>query len=87
MEIVGPRQDERRGSQVSLRHPHGYAIIQALIERGVVGDFRRPDILRFGLTPLYQRYVDVWHLVEHLDEVMSTRAYEDPRFQREKAVT
>ncbi len=87
MEVASPRRGERRGSQVSLRHRHGYAIVQALIDRGVIGDFRRPDILRFGLTPLYQRFVDVWKLVEHLDEVMSTRAYEDPRFQREKAVT
>lgn len=87
MEVVSPRRAEERGSQISLRHHQGYAVIQALISRGVIGDFRVPDVLRFGLTPLYQRFVDVWNLVEHLDRVMTTRAYDEPRFRRKKAVT
>lgn len=87
IDVVSPRQDKLRGSQVSLRHRHGYAIVQTLIDRGAIGDFRRPDILRFGIAPLYQRYVDVWHLVEYLGQVMATRAYEDPRFRQQKAVT
>ncbi len=87
LEIACPRQAERRGSQVSLRHPQGYAIIQALIDRGVVGDFRTPDVLRFGITPLYQRYVDVWDAVAILREVMESRVYEDPRYGRRGVVT
>ena len=63
------RNARERGSQVSLRHPHGYPVMQALIARGVVGDFREPDVLRFGFAPLYVRYRDVWDAVEALREV------------------
>ncbi len=87
LEIGCPRDAERRGSQVSLRHPQGYAIVQALIERGVVGDFRAPDVLRFGITPLYQRYVDVWDVVVVLRKVMETEAFEDSRYRRRGVVT
>ena len=87
LEPACPRVAERRGSQISLRHPQGYAMIQALIDRGVVGDFRTPDILRFGLTPLYQRYVDVWDAVAILREVLATRAWDDPRFRQRGKVT
>ena len=68
--LLTPREPERRGSQVAFAHPHGYAIMQALIERGVIGDFRAPDVLRFGLTPLYLRFVDVWDAVATLRDVM-----------------
>ena len=61
------------GSQVAFAHPHGYAIMQALIERGVIGDFRAPDVLRFGLAPLYVRFVDVWDAVAMLRDVMRER--------------
>src|SRR6185369_15406401 len=64
LELVTPRAHDERGSQVSLRHAHGYPVMQALIERGVIGDYRDPGILRFGLAPLYLRYADVWDAVE-----------------------
>ncbi|MBN8926275.1 MAG: kynureninase [Rhodospirillales bacterium 69-11] len=83
---ISPR-DETRGSQVAFRHPDGYAIMQALIARGVIGDFRAPDILRFGLAPLYLRYVDVWDTVVTLREVMTTEVWRDARFQHRQAVT
>jgi kynureninase len=86
-ELVTPRDHARRGSQVALRHPYGYGVIQALIERGVVGDFRAPDICRFGFTPLYLRFVDVYDAVEVLVDVMSRGAYLDDRFTVRRAVT
>ena len=86
-EIACPRDAGARGSQVSLRHPEGYAIIQALIERGVVGDFRSPDILRFGLTPLYIGYADIWDAVDRLREVMATGLWQESRFHVRAAVT
>lgn len=87
LEVACPREPSRRGSQVSLRHPRGYAIVQALVARGVIGDFREPDVLRFGLAPLYLRYVDVWDAVGHLKEVLETREHEQERFQERAAVT
>ncbi len=85
--LATPRTAEQRGSQVSLTHPQGYAIMQALIERGVIGDFRAPDILRFGLAALYVRFSDVWNAVAELKDVMATQAWTAPRFQQRKAVT
>ncbi len=76
-----------RGSQVSFRHPEAYAIMQALIARGVVGDVRAPDILRFGITPLYLRYVDLWDAVEALRGVMAGEAWREARFRVRRAVT
>lgn len=73
LEPITPRSADRRGSQVSLRHPHARPIMQALIARGVIGDFRTPDVLRFGFAPLYVRYVDVWDAVAALEEVMADR--------------
>jgi len=87
LEIACPRDAHRRGSQVSLRHAEGYRIVQALIARGVVGDFRTPDILRFGLAPLYLRYVDVWDAVEHLHQVLESEEYLEPRFAQRGKVT
>jgi kynureninase len=75
-ELASPRDPHRRGSQVSFRHEHAYEIIQALIARGVVGDFRAPDICRFGFTPLYLRYVDVFDAVASLTAVMEAKEYE-----------
>ena len=85
--LGAPRDGRQRGSQVSLRHPEGYAIMQALIARQVIGDFRAPDVLRFGFCPLYARYTDVWDLTEHLLQVMLTREWAQERFQRRAKVT
>ena len=92
--IATPEQEELRGSQVSLTRTEGaYAIVQALIARGVIGDFRagdgkqHPDILRFGLTPLYLGYADVWHAVRHLKEVMDSQEWQQARFSQKQAVT
>ncbi|GAB4119008.1 MAG: kynureninase [Rubrivivax sp.] len=86
--VVSPRDDAQRGSQVCLAHPEaGYAIVQALIARGVIGDFRAPDILRFGFTPLYLRFVDVWDAVEHLAQVLDGGEWREARFHRRGAVT
>jgi kynureninase len=86
-EIITPRDHGRRGSQVSLRHPDAYGIVQALIARGVTGDFRAPDVARFGFTPLYLRFVDVFDAVEILVEVTETKAYLEPAFAVRKPVT
>ncbi len=86
-EVVTPLEHHRRGSQVALRHDQAYGIIQALIERNVIGDFRAPDICRFGFTPLYLRFVDVYDAIEQLVSVMESEAYRDERFVVRKAVT
>ncbi len=85
--LASPRDGAVRGSQVSFRHPEGYPIMQALIARGVIGDFRAPDILRFGFTPLYVRFEDVWIAVRHLRAVMAEQAWQKPEFRRRAAVT
>ena len=82
-----PRVAAKRGSHVSFRHPDGYAIMQALIANGVVGDFRAPDTLRFGMTPLYLQFVDVWDAVEIRRDVLASGEYRVPRFTRRAAVT
>jgi kynureninase len=87
LEIACPEASSQRGSQVSLRHPQGYAIIQALIARQVIGDFRSPDILRFGLTPLYTRYVDVFDAVAHLADIMAQDIYRQPQYAQRRLVT
>ena len=73
LSLARPRDAGDRGSQVCFAHPTGgYAMMQALIARGVIGDFRAPDILRFGFTPLYTRFVDVWDAVDRLEHVLAT---------------
>lgn len=86
-EVVSPRDAAVRGSQVCLRHPDGYAIVQALIDRGVIGDFRNPDVLRFGFAPLYISHVDVFAAVQHLAEVIESEAYRDPKYAFRNKVT
>ena len=86
--LASPRDGAVRGSQVSFAHPAGgYAVMQALIAREVIGDFRAPDILRFGFTPLYTRHVDVWDAVEHLVQVLERGEWRDPKHHRRAAVT
>lgn len=82
-----PTEPALRGSQVSFAHPEGYAIMQSLIGRGVIGDFRAPDVLRFGLAPLHVRFVDVWDAVTVLRDVMRGEAWRDPGFQQRRKVT
>ncbi len=85
--LASPRDPARRGSQVSFRHPEGYAIMQALIARGVIGDFRAPDILRFGFTPLYTTLDDVAGAVTIMTEVIETSAWDQPEFKTRAKVT
>jgi kynureninase len=76
LELVTPRDHARRGSQVSFAHPHGYAVMSALIARGVIGDYREPAIMRFGFTPLYTSYADVWDAVEILRDILDRKDYD-----------
>ncbi|KQV80856.1 kynureninase [Massilia sp. Root351] len=85
--IGSPRDCNQRGSQVALTHPQGYAIVQALIARGITGDFRMPDILRFGFAPLYVRYIDVHHTVDTLQQIMASGEWNQEKFLTKKAVT
>ncbi len=85
--LATPRLASERGSQVSFTHPQGYAIMQALIERGVIGDFRAPDILRFGFAPLYVSFRDAACAISVLCEVINTGAWNAPEFTQKKAVT
>jgi len=85
--LLTPADPARRGSQVSYAHEGGYAIMQALIARGVIGDFRAPDILRFGLCPLYVRHADIWDAVQALVSVMRSGEWQDSRFARRGKVT
>ena len=87
LEVVTPLEPEQRGSQVSLRHPRAYGIVQALIARGVVGDYRTPDIARFGFAPMYVRHVDVWDTVDALCQVLQRHEYADPAYSVRAAVT
>lgn len=86
--LVTPREASDRGSQASFAHPtSAYPTVQALIARGVIGDFRAPDILRFGFTPLYTRFVDVWDAVSRLEQVMTAGEWREPRFAVRATVT
>jgi kynureninase len=85
--LASPRPARERGSQVSFRHPEGYPIMQALIARGVIGDFRAPDILRFGFAPLYISFTDIWNAVAQLSAVMVGMEWQRPEFRRRAAVT
>jgi kynureninase len=87
LSLATPRDPARRGSQVSFAHEQGYAVMQALIARDVVGDFRAPDLIRFGFSPLYTRHVDVWDAAETLRDILVTGAWRRPEFQSRAAVT
>jgi len=85
--LASPRDPLRRGSQVSFRHPEGYAIMRALIARGVIGDFRAPDALRFGFTPLYLGEADVRGAVDILEEVLVKKLWDKPEYRQKELVT
>lgn len=87
LELVSPADAEERGSQVSFRHPDGYPVMRALIDRGVHGDFRAPDVLRFGFAPLYIRYADVYDAAATLREVLDKELWRDERYAQRLAVT
>ncbi|HKN97514.1 MAG TPA: kynureninase [Pseudonocardiaceae bacterium] len=85
--VVSPLDPQRRGSQVSVRYEHAYALVQAMIEREVIGDFRAPDIARFGFPPTYVRFVDVWDAVERCSAVLNSGFHRQERFARRSTVT
>ncbi|PZU11040.1 kynureninase [Sphingomonas sp.] len=85
--LVTPRDAADRGSHISFAHPDGYAMIQALIERGVIGDYRAPSVLRFGFTPLYLSYEDVWNAVTILADILDSGSWREERFRTMAAVT
>jgi kynureninase len=87
LSLASPREAKMRGSQVGFTHPNGYAIMQALIGRGVIGDFRAPDLLRFGFAPLYNRYEDAWRAADAIADILATNEWDQPRFHERQKVT
>ncbi|WP_443692925.1 kynureninase [Pseudomonas protegens] len=87
LKLVTPREHAKRGSHVSFEHPEGYAVIQALIARGVIGDYREPRIMRFGFTPLYTRFSEVWGAVQILGEILDQKTWAQAQFQVRHSVT
>ena len=86
-EVITPREQALRGSQVSLRHDEAYGVVQALVARGVIGDFRTPDVARFGFAPLYVTHADVFDAVDHLVAVMADEEHLDPAYAVRNPVT
>jgi len=87
LHLASPRDGDKRGSQVSWHCPDGYAVMQALIDRGVIGDFREPDVIRFGFTPLYLSYADVVNAANILEDILLNRTWDQPRFHARAKVT
>lgn len=87
LEVISPLDASQRGGHVSVRHAEGYAVVQALIARGVIADFRAPDAMRFGVSPLFVRYVDVWDAMDALADVLASGAWDTPEFKKRAAVT
>jgi kynureninase len=85
--LASPRDPAARGSHVSFAHPQGYAVVQALIARGIVGDFRAPDLMRFGFAPLYNSHEEAWRAAQALAEVLASREWDQPRFLERARVT
>src|SRR5206468_3764092 len=85
--LASPRDPAQRGSHVVFAHDNGYAVMQALIARGVIGDFRRPDLMRFGFAPLYNRFRDMVAAAETLSHILNSREWDQPRFLERKKVT
>ena len=87
LQLISPRNPDERGSQLAYSHPHAYEICQGLAHRRTITDFRAPDILRIGFTPLYTRYEDVWHCVMQLAEILTNEEYLLPQFAARQKVT
>ena len=87
LECISPPDPDLRGSHISYRHPHAFELCQALIADGVIGDFRAPDVVRFGITPLYLGYEDIWNAVDRLARILETGSWRDPRFAVRGKVT
>jgi kynureninase len=87
LECISPRGPDQRGSHISFRHPHAFEICQALIADQVIGDFRAPDVIRFGLTPLYLGFEDLWHAVDRMARILETGSWREPRFAVRGKVT
>jgi kynureninase len=87
VQLASPRDPAQRGSHVVFAHPEGYAVMQALIARGVIGDFRAPDLMRFGFAPLYNRYADMIRAAETVADILQTRDWDQPRFRERAKVT
>jgi kynureninase len=85
--LATPRDHAGRGSHVSFLHPDGYAVMQALVARGVIGDYREPGLMRFGMAPLYLGFAEVWDAVETLRDILDSRGWDRPEFRRGRAVT
>ena len=87
LKLVSPGNSTERGSQLAFAHPRAFAICQALIERGVIADFRAPDVLRFGFAPLYLRYRDIWDSVQKLSHIIANGVYKEEKYSRLQKVT
>ena len=87
VKLSGSRDMERRGSHVAFHCPEGYAVMQALIARGVIGDFRMPDNIRFGITPLYTSFADIWDAAAILARILDEKLWNRPEFLVMKTVT
>jgi kynureninase len=85
--LRSPDDARQRGANLSYGHESGYAIMQNLIARGVIGDFRAPDNMRFGFSPLFMRYTDIFDAVEILRDILESRSYEDSGFSTKHSVT
>jgi len=87
IELVSPPVSGERGSQLSFRHPHAHAISQALIARGVIGDFRDPDVLRLGFASAYLHFADIAAAARHLAEVLASEEWQRPEYNQRAPVT
>ena len=87
LDLVSPGERTARGSQLAFAHPQAFAICQAMIERGVIADFRAPDVLRFGFAPLYLRFKDIWNSVQILSDIITNGVYREEKYSRQQKVT
>jgi kynureninase len=87
LRLASPRDAAQRGSHVVFAHPEGYAVMQALIARGFIGDFRAPDLMRFGFCPLYNRFDEMVAAAQTLADILASREWDQPRFQERSKVT